>query len=310
MKEKNNEIYIKVDKEFLDEFDKNHLPFMKNYYYEFYKQYCNSIGRKPLSKKEFYTNMHYRRIQLHQLCCPYCGSIVTICQDKQISESGNYNYCFNCGKESVVELIKNKANKFYNLFKTIEIGLEKRKELFPDTDEWILAYELYQVEIVELASIIEVVFRDYFEALLFVEKNGIDDQFIKKIIKKHTGNDFMNIEKANENYKKAFGIDLKSTLDVDVWVALEDIVNLRNMIVHNDGMVDAHFKSTKTFHRNESNIIGDLYKLEKNIIIDYFNKLLIAMADISNVFLSRYKLSVNSTIALYYFNNKEQQLRQ
>jgi hypothetical protein len=310
MKEANNEIYTKVDEKFIAEFDKNHLSFMKNYYYGFYKRYCNSISRKPLSKKDFYTNMHYRRIQLYQLCCPYCGSIVTILSDKRMSESGTYNYCFNCGKEYVVELIKNKAAKFYSLLTTIEVGLEKRKEVFPDTDEWILAYEFYQVEIVELASIIEVVFRDYFEALLFVEKNGLDDQFIKKIIQKYTGNDFMNIEKASNDYKKAFGIDLKNILDVEVWMTLEDIVNLRNMIVHNNGRIDARFKTTKTFSRNKTNIVGDLYKLDKDTIMKYFANLIIAMADISNIFLNRYKASVNSTIANYYFNNKMQQPQQ
>ena len=45
----------------------------------------------------------------------------------------------------------------------------------------------------------------------------------------------MNIEKANNLFKKAFEIDLKSFMDKDVWNDLVDIVNLRNMMIHNNG---------------------------------------------------------------------------
>lgn len=34
-------------------------------------------------------------------------------------------------------------------------------------------------------------------------------EYILKVLDKHTGNDFMNIEKANTNFKKAFEIDVK-----------------------------------------------------------------------------------------------------
>lgn len=48
------------------------------------------------------------------------------------------------------------------------ISIQAVAEHRPETEKWLLAYDCYQIEIIELASIIEVLFRDYFEALLFI----------------------------------------------------------------------------------------------------------------------------------------------
>ena len=48
------------------------------------------------------------------------------------------------------------------------ISIQAVAEHQPETEKWLLAYDCYQIEIIELASIIEVLFRDYFEALLFI----------------------------------------------------------------------------------------------------------------------------------------------
>ena len=36
-----------------------------------YAGYCKRIKRKPLTSEDFFKNMHLRRFQLYQLCCPY-----------------------------------------------------------------------------------------------------------------------------------------------------------------------------------------------------------------------------------------------
>ena len=158
------------------------------------------------------------------------------------------------------------------------------------------------MELIELASIIEVVFRDYFEALVFIGNLSTRNEFIEKIIKKHTGNDFMSIEKANSNFKKAFGIDIKAKLEEEVWNDLVDVVNLRNMMVHNNGSVDQHFKTTSTYNRVKGKIDGDLFKLTEEDVQKYLQSVVYATVDISNLFLAKYYSDRNAVVANYYFN--------
>lgn len=303
MKESKNEIYTLVDEEFISGFQENHRSFMKTIYYEFYLNVCKKLKRKPLCEIEFFPNMHRRRIQFYQLCCPYCGTIHILIHDKKIRGQGGYNYCVNCGRGSTVENIKNQIARFIRISNINNVGLSVLKEKYPDTEEWLLGYDCYQMELIELASIIEVIFRDYFEALIYINNFGVRSEYILKVLDKHTGNDFMNIEKANTNFKKAFEIDVKKVIEKDIWNDLIDIVNLRNMFVHNNGMTDAHFKRTASFRRLESKIIGNLFKLEYKDIEKYLRSVIYAVTDISNLYLEQYYKNRNIVIANYYFNN-------
>ena len=183
-----NELYSLVDDEFISSFKGQQLDFMKKEYYKFYCHFCELINRKPLSFEEFYTNMHYRRMQLYQLCCPFCGYMIVLHRKKKKSEG--FNYCANCGRGSVVYNIMTQLNRFIRLRGIHEMGLKEYKIEKPNTDDWLLGYDCNQMEIIELASIIEVIFRDYFEALVFINSLGIDDTFIEKAISKYTNNDF------------------------------------------------------------------------------------------------------------------------
>lgn len=75
MEKADNEMYALVDEEFLAKFSNQHLNYMKKLYYSFYAGYCKRIKRKPLTSEDFFKNMHLRRFQLYQLCCPYCGTV-------------------------------------------------------------------------------------------------------------------------------------------------------------------------------------------------------------------------------------------
>ena len=219
MKKNMNEIYTLVDEEYLSKFSFNHQAFMKDYYYKFYHKFCQFYQRKPLSQDEFYTNMRRRRIRLYQLCCPYCGAIYVMPTDKKLHGKEGFNYCGHCGRGSTIDNVAKHIYRFIRINRINRLGLKTLKEQRPDTEEWLLAYDCFQMEIIELASIIEVVFRDYFEALLFI--NGLNksttyNNYANKIIRKHNGNDFMNVEKANNSYKKAF--DIMSRVAKDSYV--------------------------------------------------------------------------------------------
>ena len=303
MKKFNNEIYALVDEDFMSKFTGLHLNFMKDYYYKFYAEFCRRIKRTPLSSEEFYSNMHRRRIKIYQLCCPYCGSIYVMIHDRKIQGKGGYNYCPHCGRASAVENILRQVSRFIRINGINRLGLKEFKKEHQEVEEWLLAYDCYQMEIVSLASIIEVVFREYFEALLFINNLGVTNDYVKKVVQKQTGNDFMNIEKANDIFKKAYGIDIRSALEKTVWTDLIDVVNLRNMMVHNNGRVDARFKKMDTYARNKDKVVGELYKLEDSDIARYLQSVITAVEIITNLFLQKYYESRGKVIANHYFND-------
>lgn len=304
MKEQKNEIYTRIDEDFILKFKPKHRNYMKKLYYDFYSEFCVHYKRKPLTKDEFYSNMHRRRIQLYQLCCPYCGTVEIIPVDKKLHIE-MFKYCPNCGRGSTFDNLFKQVSRFIRIEGINRIGLKEFKKEHMDTEEWVLGYDCYQMEIIELASIIEVVFRDCFEALLCINNFGTEDShnaYIKKTLKRYYNNDFMNIEKANNIFKKAYEINIKEKLDNDTWFALIDIVALRNMMVHNNGNIDEHFKSTSTYKRLQNHIVGNLFKLESKDIAHYLDEVIKAVTDISDLYLEKYYSLRNSAIANFYFN--------
>ena len=308
MRKHSNEIYTLVDEEYLSNFSYNHCKFMKDYYYNFYRKFCHLYKRKPLPSDKFFTNMHRRRIQLYQLCCPYCGTIYVLPRDKKLHKGAELNYCTHCGRGSTIDNILRQISRFIRLNSINKLGLKKIKENHPDTEDWLLAYDCYQMEIIELASIIEVVFRDYFEALIFINNlnsSPYTNAYIIKTIKKDNANDFMNVEKANNIYKKAFNINIRSELNKDTWNDLIDIVTLRNMIIHNNGRIDEKFKKSPTFTRYSDRVDAHLIRIEDSDITKFLSSVIAAVTTISNIFLDKYFIQRNFTIANFYFNNTE-----
>ena len=303
-----NEVYSLVDEKYLSSFRSNHISFMKSFYYKTYLHFCNSYSRKPLSENEFFSNMRRRRIQLYQLCCPYCGAVAVSVHDKRLQKEAGTHYCFHCGRGSTVFNLREQLSRFHRIARINTLGLEAMKKERPEQEEWILGYDCYQMEIIEMASIIEVVFRDYFEALMHICNFGVNNDYIRRVLRKHTANDFMNIEKANDNFKKAFGIDIRASLVEHVWDSLVDIVNMRNMMVHNNGIIDERFKQTKTYQRMMAKSDGRLLKLEKKDVDYYFSDIIIAVAVISDLYLRNYYKYRNIVVANYYFNDGYSQI--
>lgn len=305
MKESRNEIYSLIDEDFILAFDEKHQEFMKDYYYNYYVCLCHKSHRKPLTQTEFFSNMHYRRIQLYQICCPHCGMIRILPIDKRISGTNAPNYCPNCGKPSTIETVQQQLHRLLRIQGINRIGLKAYQADNPTVSEWLLAYDCFQMEITALASIIEVIFRDYFDSLFFMNNFGHKNTYTQKIISKHHGNDFMNIEKSNNIFKKAFGINIKNTLDKESWDDLVDIVNLRNMMIHNNGRVDERFKETTTYSRFKDRVNDKLLRIDSADISRLTKSVLGAVAIITNVYFDEYLLHLNSVIANYYFNCTE-----
>jgi len=133
--------------------------------------------------------------------------------------------------------------------------------------------------------------------------SSTNSSFIKTIIKQSMANDFMNIEKANKHFKKAFGINLKDSIEKNIWDNIIDIVNLRNTIVHNHGKIDNTFKEKKTYENVKQYINGDLVFLTEELLDKYIESVMEMEKILSTIFLEKISEKMHSYIANYYFNN-------
>lgn len=166
-----------------------------------------------------------------------------------------------------------------------------------------MSYDIYQLELIEITSIIEVSLREFFVCLVYLTFQNTKNKYFDSIIKKSTGNYFMNIGKANNHYKKALDIDLRNLISSDCWNNLLDIVEIRNTIVHNNGMIDKRFRNTPTYTKIASIIKGNLIFLTPQIIQSYFNDVLELITSVTKYYNNLYENTLHSLIANFYFNS-------
>ena len=137
MEKADNEMYALVDEEFLAKFSNQHLNYMKKLYYSFYAGYCKRIKRKPLTSEDFFKNMHLRRLQLYQLCCPYCGTVSLCIHDKKESKTAGYNFCHSCGRTSTLKNIQKHLARFVRIKRMNRISIQAVAEHRPETEKWL-----------------------------------------------------------------------------------------------------------------------------------------------------------------------------
>lgn len=302
MKKKKTDIYHLIDESFLMKFSSSHISFMKNCYYSYYKNFCVSENRLPLEYDKFFTNMRRRKIKLIQVCCPYCGNMNLFIGNQPLKLVDTFNYCTSCGKRTASE------NAFLQIARLIRIqhfhdcGFTKLKEENIEEKSKYLTYDVYQLELIELTSILEVSLRDFFISFVYLLYRNSQTDYIKKLIKKSTANDFMNIEKANKHYKTALNINIRSFISTVCWDTLVDIIEIRNTLVHNNGLIDSKFRESATFSRRKSIINGNLIFLSRELMNDFFDNVLKTMASITKEFNNCYQSHLYTLIANYYFN--------
>jgi len=304
MKIKLGTIYSLVDENYISKFKGQHLYFMKEYYYSEYCNYCKNNKLLPLDKSIFFSNMRKRNIKIIQMCCPFCGSIKVIIKKCSIKEVEHYKYCPNCGKSSAFQNVFFQLSRILRIIHFHSVGLEMIKEKNEDHELKILTYDIYQLELVEIASILEVTFRDFFNSFLFIRYFNIKDDYLSKVIDKNTGNDFLNIEKANTHFKRALNINLREKISESNWLDLIDLVNMRNTIVHNNGVIDVKFKNTKTYTRLKDIIKGELLFLDAKKINYYIRIVCEVVETIAELFEEKFDEHKYSIITNFYFNHK------
>ncbi len=105
--------------------------------------------------------MHLRRFQLLPNLLPLWDSFPYAFTIRKTLETAGYNFCHSCGRTSTLKNIQKHLARFVRIKRMNRISIQAVAEHRPETEKWLLAYDCYQIEIIELASIIEVLFRDY-----------------------------------------------------------------------------------------------------------------------------------------------------
>lgn len=298
-----NSIYHIVDEDFLNGFDKSQQNYMKNFYYSFYYSYCISRKIKTISKKLFFKNMRRRKIKIIQCFCPFCGHIDLFISHEKIPLIKKIKYCSNCGKKSVFENSMIHLSRFARVSNGNQLLLNSIKEKSTLETE-ILTFDMYHLEVIELTSIIEVTLRDFFKIFILLKYENTFDDYLIKLIDKSTGNDFMNILKANEHYKKALSLNLKDFLTVEHWNNLNDVSSIRNVLIHNNGFIDDKFKNTPSFKRYKKSIKGNMLFLNKEIINQFVESITELMEVLDSLYQKEYINKIYNIIANFYFRNE------
>ena len=307
MLKNNGFLYEIVDEEYLKKFNAHQLIFMKEYYYSQYCRYCENNKKRIQSNEKFFLNMRRKRIKLLQMLCPYCGEIRLVFKEAEARSLDSYKYCGNCGKTYPSETAFMQLSRIIRIIYFHEKGLQCIKSIDSKSDTDILTYDIYQLELIEIASILEVVMRDFFEAFVSLKYFNAKDKYLSDIIKKNINNDFLNVDKANEHYKKALNLNLKNKINQSDWLDLIDLANMRNTIVHNNGFIDNKFKSSLSYKRLEKLIKGDLIFLSKDTIKYYILKVNTVINVVTQLFEDTYLKEKYAIIAEHYFNENNEE---
>lgn len=294
-------VYHLVDKKFISMFSETQGTFMLMYYYKFYCSFCNENKIKALPMDTFLLNARRRRIKLIQVSCPFCGNMELMIWDKPYSDFKS-KYCPNCGKCSTAENIFFQISALIRMQKVHMAGYDALKNDYNESDLKIISYDIWHMELVELTCILEATLRDFYTNLIYLKYKNYESSYIDDIIERCTNNDFMNIEKANRHYKSGLDVNFKELISDDCWKSLVDLVQIRNTIIHNNGMIDDKFEKSSTFSRIKDSIEGELIFVNTDMICMYLSCVLELFIEIEQVFDKLYREELPSLIANYYFN--------
>lgn len=295
-------VYNIVDQDFLLGFNDKQATFMLITYYMYYKTYCEQTGNAILPMDTFLINARRRKIKLIQQCCPYCGRIGIMLSEQKISDIKEIKYCVSCGKKSTAEIVFEQIASLIRMSAIHHAGLETLMAGRDQEKKRLLGYDIMLTEMVQLTSILETTLREFYMDLVCIKYRCYNTDFLLNIIEKDTKNDFMNFDKANNHYKKALGLNLKQLVSVECRANLIDLVNVRNVVAHNNGKIDDKFKNSITYERLKDYVNDDLLFITPELIDKYLEEVLTLIIKIENEYNERFSKDKYFMISNYYFN--------
>lgn len=213
-----------------------------------YNMYFNSLSKnsKKLSIDNFFKNTRRVKVKFVQTYCAYCKASYTMIHITDINDLNTLKYCMNCGENSIFLRFSTGIKKIRNMITLSSSMLQSnKKNIINDLNQQIL---------VLIASTLEIYLRDYYITFLNMTLIKPDSSQIERF-KKDCKNDFINIDKTIDRFKKELNINLKSLINVDTYNSLKELSLYRNVIVHNNGICDKKFLNYNIGRYTEHDLI-------------------------------------------------------
>ena len=126
-----------------------------------------------------------------------------------------------------------------------------------------------------------------------------DEQNLYSKFFKETKNNFTNIDKINDVFKKELNIDIRNLLREGIVNDIKSIFAKRHVIVHNSGIVDKQYKSSIKDDYN----IGDMLEISNDEIERYKQSTNHIKSVVGMPYLSEVKRSFIDKINGYFVND-------
>lgn len=202
--------------------------------------------------------------------CPYCKEqlLLTMGYPKK-SDHPELKYCTKCGESNPYEKAINSLNRMSSLINLYKQIKDVKKYKFESKTA------LLHQGVIALVTCLEVFLRDVYTSSLNMKYIKSDESLIERFFKE-AKNDFLNLGKTRARFKSELDYDITEKMDKSKLDDLNLLFLYRNVLVHNNGIVDKSFSSQSR--------LGLKVGSEVEITLDFIeNSMLIAVELINNI---------------------------
>ena len=245
--------YILINEEFVGKLSPIAKEGLDKHIYPAYLSYLKNKS-KALSLEEYYKKVNYCKVKFKVNYCTYCKALSILgFPNANMKTLGEAKYCVQCGATNIYKMAEN------GLYR-VQVVMTIAEKLVNDEEKEILNQQI----LVMIATKLECYLREFYKTYLnmTIVKRGINQ--ISKF-EKECKNDFININKTYDRFRKELGIDLREIIDKEDKTILNELFTYRNVIVHNNAIVDDKF--TKSINSTLS--LGQEVKVTTAMINNY-----------------------------------------
>lgn len=302
------EVYSRINLELLKSMNTYTKQFMLSIYYDEFKKKSRKYGHEVnFTIQEFSDKLERNEIIMFQQHCLNCGTIDILLQGYEAHEP---QYCTKCGRKSLSDFGVENIDRISRVLSLNNLAVSNMQSIIEGISKYsekLITFDTNQVELIIINSVIETIVKEYYEQLMKLKLLNINDSTIIRIINDSYKNDFQNIEKTISIFKKYLDIDLKESINgVDI-KNIKEIIELRNIFIHNNGIPDIKFLR-KVDNKNLINklkiaekIVGDKYIfLDRSDIMEYINSIINLFTSLESIFTLSFSQNIQNVFTSHY----------
>ena len=312
-----NEIYSRINSDFLTLMNTHTRHFMLGIYYDEFKKISRDhVLQKEFTFLEFSEKLEQNEISMFQQHCLNCGAIDIILMSEGSHEP---QYCTKCGRKSLSDFGIENIDRISRVFSFNNVAVSKMQSNVEGKSKYsdkLITFDTNQIELIVINSVLETIVKEYFEQLMKLKLLKINDSTLIKIINESYKNDFQNIEKTISIFKRYLGINLKESVSEEDIKNIKEIVELRNIFIHNNGVADEKFLrkfENKTLINNlktKNKIVGDKYIfLDRSDIMNYVKSIINLFTSLETIFTLTFSQNIKNVFISYYLTMQDKSKR-